>query len=366
MNENVSRRAAFRLAALTAVLAVAVAVPVSVWANHQFNDVPTTHPFHDAISAVADAGITTGFPDGGFHPSAAVTRQAMAAFLERGLSRIGTNNWSASISLAPDALTPLTGVFLDAGATGEGTGFVQLIGTVQIAAITPSQCPCLVGVYIVDLDSGSVIGETALDVHSGVNEGGYSQATATVQAVVPATADSTRNFGLSARLYDSATSVVASRGTLTALYVPLASDGDDTLLYCSPEEGEPNGTIGQAEPYTSPEMFGCIVPALDADYFSVVVPGGGHTLTAGTTGLGGPGTCDMDTLVRVLASDGGQVAVDDDSGPNRCSLVTAGPLVGGTYYVEVKSFSGASTGSYRLTTTLGALPDVPREPTDKD
>lgn len=54
-----------------------------VWASHQFNDVPDSHPFHDDIAWLADNDITEGFPDGGFHPSAAVTRQAVAAFLHR-------------------------------------------------------------------------------------------------------------------------------------------------------------------------------------------------------------------------------------------------------------------------------------------
>src|SRR5688500_11860470 len=61
--------------------------PAVVLASHQFSDVPTGHPFHDEISAIADAGITTGFDDGTYRPGATLTRQAMAAFLERGLGR---------------------------------------------------------------------------------------------------------------------------------------------------------------------------------------------------------------------------------------------------------------------------------------
>src|SRR5262245_22206042 len=48
-----------------------------------FNDVGPDHPFHDDITWMADLGIASGFPDGGFHPSEAVTRQSMAAFLHR-------------------------------------------------------------------------------------------------------------------------------------------------------------------------------------------------------------------------------------------------------------------------------------------
>jgi hypothetical protein len=69
---------------------IGVAVVVSLlsagsaaWATHDFPDVPASNPFHDEISWMADTGITTGFPDGGFHPSEPVSRQAMSAFMQR-------------------------------------------------------------------------------------------------------------------------------------------------------------------------------------------------------------------------------------------------------------------------------------------
>ena len=48
-----------------------------------FTDVPTGAPFYADIEWLAGAGITTGYADGTFHPSANVERQAMAAFLYR-------------------------------------------------------------------------------------------------------------------------------------------------------------------------------------------------------------------------------------------------------------------------------------------
>ncbi|MEO6350710.1 MAG: S-layer homology domain-containing protein [Candidatus Limnocylindrales bacterium] len=64
-------------------LALALLLPGVVLASHRFNDVPDGNPFHTEISAITGAGITAGFADGGYHPSEAVTRQAMAAFLHR-------------------------------------------------------------------------------------------------------------------------------------------------------------------------------------------------------------------------------------------------------------------------------------------
>ena len=60
-----------------------VAAPAVVFASHQFSDVPDSHPFHSEIDWLAQKRITTGFNDGTYRPTNAVTRQAMAAFLRR-------------------------------------------------------------------------------------------------------------------------------------------------------------------------------------------------------------------------------------------------------------------------------------------
>ncbi|MCC5954295.1 MAG: S-layer homology domain-containing protein, partial [Acidimicrobiia bacterium] len=48
-----------------------------------FTDVDAHHPFADAIAWLAEEGVTTGYDDGTFRPTDAVSRQAMAAFLWR-------------------------------------------------------------------------------------------------------------------------------------------------------------------------------------------------------------------------------------------------------------------------------------------
>jgi len=48
-----------------------------------FSDVAATHPFCAEISWLSETGITTGFPDGSFRPGTPVSREAMAAFLYR-------------------------------------------------------------------------------------------------------------------------------------------------------------------------------------------------------------------------------------------------------------------------------------------
>ncbi len=48
-----------------------------------FSDVPDTHVFADEIAWMADLGITTGYADGTFRPSAPSLREQLAAFLYR-------------------------------------------------------------------------------------------------------------------------------------------------------------------------------------------------------------------------------------------------------------------------------------------
>lgn len=66
-----------------AMVAVTVLATSTVFANHQFEDVPNSNPFHDDIAWASNAGIAEGFPDGTYRPGQPVTRQAMAAFLHR-------------------------------------------------------------------------------------------------------------------------------------------------------------------------------------------------------------------------------------------------------------------------------------------
>lgn len=77
------RTMASALAALTLALSSIALAPDSALAAQRFKDVPANHPFAADISWLADSGITTGYPDGTFHPSESVSRAAFAAFLYR-------------------------------------------------------------------------------------------------------------------------------------------------------------------------------------------------------------------------------------------------------------------------------------------
>ncbi|MEO6350652.1 MAG: S-layer homology domain-containing protein, partial [Candidatus Limnocylindrales bacterium] len=110
---------------IAVIASVAISVPAAVWAVTSFSDVPPSHPFYNEITAVAGAGIAQGFGDGTYKPANSVTRQAMAAFLERGVGRTAN---AANSAYANNGLnSEVVAVALDAGATGAGTtGFVHV------------------------------------------------------------------------------------------------------------------------------------------------------------------------------------------------------------------------------------------------
>ena len=70
------------LLALALVIALA-AVPAIALAVISFNDVPTSNPFYNDIQAIAAAGVTTGCGGGNYCPKDYVTREQMAAFMNR-------------------------------------------------------------------------------------------------------------------------------------------------------------------------------------------------------------------------------------------------------------------------------------------
>jgi hypothetical protein len=59
--------------------------PLGPFPNPGFTDVSSSHPFFEEISWMADAGVTTGFPGPPltYRPAQPVSRQAMAAFMQR-------------------------------------------------------------------------------------------------------------------------------------------------------------------------------------------------------------------------------------------------------------------------------------------
>jgi hypothetical protein len=266
--------------AIAVLVTTAVAVPTSVWAVTSFSDVPTSHPFYKEISAVAGAGIAQGFGDGTYRPAIDITRQAMAAFMERGVGRAVSN--SASGFVIPGDGKEIGAVTMDAGATGSGTGgFVHVSGSVWAfsSSSTTALCPCTVQVSL--FDSGYPQTSSRLQVPRLPDGDGASDAM-TVETVLPIQGDSTHRYSLVVEGINSMGFVdplafgagrVSASGTIVATYFPLSGDGDNTAAYeltCPKDDGfEQNDTLATASQFffTNTNAHAIVCPG-DSDFYA--------------------------------------------------------------------------------------------------
>lgn len=72
-----------RLAVLTLALALVLPAGIALAGGQTFSDVPPSHPFFGDIEAIADAGVTGGCTPTRYCPDDNVTREQMAAFMNR-------------------------------------------------------------------------------------------------------------------------------------------------------------------------------------------------------------------------------------------------------------------------------------------
>ena len=115
------------------IVLFALGVP-SALAIHEFTDGPNASPFHADISAVKGAGITAGKtcePPGTlptFRPSEPITREAIAAFVHRGLGRVGydADIFQTGISTFIETPTSIADITIDVGVVAGQKEFVKL------------------------------------------------------------------------------------------------------------------------------------------------------------------------------------------------------------------------------------------------
>ena len=127
---------------LVAITAAMLAFPLGVLASHQFTDVPDSNPYHADIDALVDSGVTTGCGGGKYCPSANVTREQMAAFLNR-LGALGpgktpvvnantsrsTDGWSIG---CPSSTVLSGGLCFDTTTRGSGSIFTASVACADL------------------------------------------------------------------------------------------------------------------------------------------------------------------------------------------------------------------------------------------
>jgi cysteine-rich repeat protein len=125
-------------------------------------------------------------------------------------------------------------------------------------------------------------------------------------------------------------------------------------------ETEPNNTQATANPLgTHAGFIGAINPVGDVDYYSFQVPGPTSLVFLQTSdGLGGC-PANFDSLLTFFGPTGTQLAQDDNSGVDLCSLISpaiypaAMNLAAGTYYAEVQYKGNTGTcPQYVLTASV--------------
>jgi len=125
-------------------------MPMSIAASHRFTDVPDSNPFHAAIDAIANAGITGGCGATTYCPDQAVTRGQMGAFMHRGLGRVAINQPDILGGMDHTAPRDVAQVLLTVGGTGAtSTQYVKVDGSVNVFGPNEA-CPCYLVAYITD------------------------------------------------------------------------------------------------------------------------------------------------------------------------------------------------------------------------
>jgi hypothetical protein len=139
--------------ALALVVTLAIAIPTDTSASHDFNDVPDSMIFHEEVSRIKDAGITTGCGGGNYCPWDPVSRLAMAAFMNRGFGRAAMDNTLLQDAINDsDSGVDIGEVTIDVpGAGSSATQFVEVRGQVAVLDIDGvCSVPCAVLAQLVE------------------------------------------------------------------------------------------------------------------------------------------------------------------------------------------------------------------------
>lgn len=209
-----------RSALLVALVAASLAFPLGVLASHQFGDVPNSNIFHDNISAIAGAGVTAGCGGGNFCPSATVTREQMAAFMQRGFGRAAQD--SVIVDFAANTPTTVLSTTITPGLVGSGTQFIKADASVSLYVETASGCLCY---YLVHLTLDGVPFTNDQYVSVGASK---EVVIVSVTGVVAVTSSAEQTIGVVVNEY-AGTLTTRAYGNLTAMTAPFGSTGGSTL-----------------------------------------------------------------------------------------------------------------------------------------
>ncbi len=220
-----------RTALVAGLLAVALLVPVGVFASHTFTDVPDSNTFHTQIGRLAGAAITSGCTATTYCPNANVTRGQMAAFIARSAGRVSTDNWvTFPLTASP---TEIGEVVIKAGDVTGGYARILVEATVSATHSSLTGCPCGSVFYLLD-DGGSQIGWPAYSSETVANAFGGSVGSVALSAVVVVPTGVAQTFTLSGFETLGTTATTNLFGTMSATYIPFTGDGSNPIIVRDP------------------------------------------------------------------------------------------------------------------------------------
>jgi hypothetical protein len=241
------------------VVTMLLALPVGVYASHDFSDVPTSNTFHAVISTLYGSRITGGCGSGKYCPNASVTRGQMAAFLVRGLGRMATvedgadDDWAELTQPAPSptephpygVVAPLS--FRHGGGAG-GTAYVYASGTVNVWTDEAGVCPCEVQAFLFNNDTGEfsqtyfgMIGsefapiDPDLSLIPGLTPTAFSETTLTLSFAFSVDAGVINDYAIAAKVIPTTAPTdtppdafnTGWSATLQTVYVPFNENGQN-------------------------------------------------------------------------------------------------------------------------------------------
>jgi hypothetical protein len=345
-----------RLSVVGVAVAAVMLQGVAYGSSQHFSDVDPSNQFYSQIQAMADAGVIAGFPDGTFRPTATVTRQAAAAFIDRAAPRVGfTYLTGGALSKAGQgpAYFHAGDVSINPGAATQGsTGFITVTAHFLVKPQSTHSCPCTLDYHFTYNGQNTPDrSQTIIAATDGDQAGGNGA----LSAVYPVSGNQPVSIGLEAEIEqntDGTDDELVLSGDMEATYAPLGPDGDSTLAYESPTCSAGDGGI-EDEPNDSPSTaqstgLGCLTGTADADdqdwYDVRIARSQALSITTAATDTAG---CNGDTELAVFGS-GAKLTPASTLTVGACESLETATLAPGTYEIQVSSKDLAPEG-YRLT-----------------
>jgi len=225
-----------------AALAVAMAAfPLGTLASHDFADVPDSNPFHFDISALAASGVTTGCGGGNYCPSAFVTREQMAAFMNR-LGALGPGKTpvvnadqldgldSTDLLSAGDIVTTYSGPWAQEADGSPALSFEREVNHVKVISAGIASTSIMLDLHAPRAVGGTTYGLASVEIcfNAAVSVvGDYLKVWEVVQAIATARISDNADFAAASTcvVWTDATPTIAEGSYLLQLGLSYAGAG---------------------------------------------------------------------------------------------------------------------------------------------